>query len=136
MSGFIYLCIVTVFLLAGCGEPKLDYPRRAIPDGIRQSQQGLDWAAETFRKKCAYCHGHESEGRGPRADFFVPPAPDFHESKYRSADPAYLYWRIEDGKTVEPFLSKGSVMPAWGAHLKEREIWFLVAYLQQRASIN
>ena len=130
----IVIISAMVLLLAVCGEQKLDYPARQLPNDIAADQEGMLWAAETFRAKCAYCHGHESEGRGPRADFFEPPAPDFFERRYRSEDPAYLYWRIAEGKTVEPFLSRGSVMPAWGAHLSDRQIWLLTAFLQQRAT--
>ncbi len=130
------LFIALLFLIMsvpGCNDQQLNYPARQMPADIASDREGMRWAAETFLSKCAYCHGHESEGRGPRADFFEPPAPDFSESKYRSAEPAYLYWRIAEGKTVEPFLSRGSVMPAWGAHFSEREIWLLTAFLQQRA---
>jgi mono/diheme cytochrome c family protein len=48
-------------------------------------------------------------------------------------DPAYLYWRIEVGKSIEPFRAQGSVMPAWGMHLTEQQLWQIVAYLQVRA---
>ncbi len=111
----------------------MNYPSRQMPAGINQDQGALVAAEEIFQRKCAYCHGHSSEGRGERADFFQPPAPDFFEQKYRTIDPAYLFWRISEGKTAEPFLSQGSVMPAWGPHFTEREIWALVVYLQRRS---
>lgn len=85
-----------------------------------------------FLRNCAYCHGKVDEGRSPRQDYH-PPAPDFTESRYRQLDPAYLYWRIETGKTVEPYRGQGSVMPAWGPYLSETQIWQLVALIQQRA---
>ncbi len=83
--------------------------------------------------KCASCHGKPSEGRSDRAAFFKPAAPDFTDAHYQEIDPAYLYWRIEVGKTVEPYRSQGSVMPAWSAHFSEEKIWQIVAYLQARA---
>jgi len=86
-----------------------------------------------FMSKCASCHGKPSEGRSERAAFFKPSAPDFTEAHYSDDSPAYLYWRIEVGKTVEPFLSQGSVMPAWGVHFSEEQTWQLVAYLNSRA---
>jgi len=85
-----------------------------------------------FSDKCASCHGKPSEGLSGRAAFFQPPAPDFSETHYRDSDPAYLFWRIEVGKTVEPYLSSGSVMPSWRG-LTDQEIWQLVAYLKKRA---
>jgi len=130
-----FLKIVSILLLLatfGCSQQELSYPQRQMPAGLSQDQVGLAAAAETFSRNCAYCHGHADEGRGERASFFDPPAPDFYAQEYRTVDPAYLFWRISEGKMAEPFLSQGSVMPAWGPHLTDRQIWLLVAYLQQR----
>jgi len=134
MQRTIVLLSILILTVVGCSEPQINYPSRQMPAGLEQDRAGLAWAAETFLAKCAYCHGRENEGRGSRADFFNPPAPDFHEDIYRTVDPAYLFWRITEGKTVEPFLSRGSVMPAWGMHFSERQTWLLVIYLRQRAS--
>jgi len=68
-----------------------------------------------------------------QADRFNPPAPDFLAADYAEEAPAYLFWRIETGKHIEPFYSQGSVMPAFGAYFSERQIWQLVAYLRNRA---
>lgn len=118
--------------VAACGERKPAYPPRQPPSGVLNDAAQIAAGRAIFRQKCAYCHGHADEGRSPRADFFQPPAPDFTAPAYRSADPAYLFWRIEVGKTVEPYLSSGSVMPAWDG-LPDAEIWQLVAYLKSRA---
>ena len=93
----------------------------------------LSFGQELFRNKCVSCHGKPSEGRSERAAFFKPASSDFTDAHYQEVDPAYLYWRIETGKTVEPYRSQGSVMPAWGIHFSEQEIWQIVAYLQTRA---
>lgn len=124
--------IVSVLLLLGCSQQEPSYPQRQMPAGLLDEPKGLELAALQFHRNCAYCHGHSGEGRGERADFFDPPAPDFFAEKYRTIDPAYLFWRIAEGKTVEPFQSRGSVMPAWGPHFSDDEIWYLVAYLRQR----
>lgn len=118
--------------LAACGEPPPSYPPRAVPAGLLADSARIAAGQLLFREKCATCHGKPSEGRSPRADFFQPPAPDFTDPSYRGTDPAYLFWRIEAGKTVEPYLSRGSVMPAWRG-LSDEEIWQLVAYLRSRA---
>lgn len=125
--------LALVLMLAACGEQKASYPPRQVPAGILGDAAAIAAGRTLFKDKCATCHGSPDEGRSPRADFFQPPAPDFRESRYRSSDPAYLYWRIAAGKTVEPFAGQGSVMPAWGATLGEAEIWQLVAYLMARA---
>lgn len=119
--------------LASCGERQPGYPARQAPAGVLGDASQIAAGRVLFREKCASCHGKPDEGRSPRADFFQPPAPDFRERTYRERDPAYLYWRIETGKTVEPYAGQGSVMPPWGATLSEAEIWQLVAYLKARA---
>jgi len=126
------LALALLLTLAACGEQKPAYPSRTAPAGLLGDPVQIAAGKVIFREKCASCHGHINEGRSPRANFFQPPAPDFTAADYRTADPAYLFWRIEIGKTVEPYLSQGSVMPAWPG-LSEQKIWQLVAYLQARA---
>ncbi|MDT8440703.1 MAG: cytochrome c [Desulfuromonadales bacterium] len=123
--------MVGLLIFTACGQP-FDYPARQAPAGLLADLTQIDAGWQLFLEKCASCHGKPSEGRSPRAAFFTPPAPDFTEERYRTTAPDYLYWRIEVGKTVEPFRSQGSVMPAWGT-LPEREIWQMVAYLKARA---
>lgn len=123
-------CLTAV--LAACGEQQPAYPARQAPAGLFGDAVQVAAGKALFHEKCASCHGKPDEGRSPRADFFHPPAPDFTEPTYRGADPAYLFWRIEVGKSVEPYLSQGSVMPAWRG-LPDQEIWRLVAYLRTRA---
>jgi mono/diheme cytochrome c family protein len=121
-----------LLLLTACTEQRPDYPSRQLPAGVLTDTAQLAAGKTLFHDKCASCHGHADEGRSPRADFFQPPAPDFTEPAYRTLAPDYLFWRIETGKTVEPYLSRGSVMPAWRG-LSDAEIWQLVAYLRTRA---
>ncbi len=125
------LCIL--FFMAGCGDSSATYPSRQMPDGLMSDNSQLQQGHQLFMDKCAHCHGKPSEGRSERASFFNPPAPDFTDIRYRQIDPAYLYWRIEVGKTVEPYRSQGSVMPAWGVHFSPEQIWQIVAYLRSRA---
>lgn len=123
----------STLLTAGCSEQKAAYPHREMPSGLMEDATQLHLGQQLFMSKCASCHGKPSEGRSARASFFQPPAPDFSDRHYRDITPAFLYWRIEVGKQVEPYRSQGSVMPAWGAHFSEQQIWQLVAYLQSRA---
>ena len=114
-------------------QQQTDYPQRQMPAGLLADADQVAAGRQLFMEKCASCHGKPHEGRSERAAFFDPPAPDFHDPRYRQIDPAYLYWRIDTGKTVEPYRSRGSVMPAWGPHFSSQEIWQLVAYLKSRA---
>ena len=127
------IALTFLLILSSCSEPDISYPQRSRPAGLNIDVKRLAIAQQFFIRHCANCHGTLSEGRMSRADFFQPAAPDFTSSSYRQIDPAYLFWRISEGKMVEPFLSQGSVMPGWGAHLSEEEIWGLVVYLQTRS---
>ena len=129
----LFFVLLIVFPLYGCAEEIVDYPARTMPDGILKDKIELSRGEALFMDKCAFCHGKPGEGRSDRATFFEPPAPDFTDAHYQRMDPAYLYWRIEVGKSIEPFRSQGSVMPAWGMHLTEQQLWQIVAYLQVRA---
>jgi len=129
----ISLSVVLLITIAACGEQKPAYPVRQAPAGVLADAAQIAAGKALFHEKCATCHGKPDEGRSPRADFFQPAAPDFTDPGYRSADPAYLFWRIEVGKTVEPYLSRGSVMPSWRG-LPDQEIWQLVAYVKTRSS--
>ena len=129
---YVLVTAIIIFVLVSCGEQAIDYPDRQVPGGLLGNASQIAAGEGIFLAKCASCHGKPSEGRSGRAAFFEPPAPDFTEMRYRSADPAFLFWRIEVGKTVEPYLSQGSVMPAWSG-LPEQEIWQLVAFLKARA---
>jgi len=128
----ISLVLGLLFALTSCSEQNPGYPARTAPAGVLTDAIQIAAGRVLFHDKCATCHGKPEEGRSPRANFFQPPAPDFSSPSYRGIDPAYLFWRIEVGKTVEPYLSRGSVMPSWRG-LSDAEIWQLVAYLKARA---
>lgn len=130
----LLFCGMAVVLLNACGKELPDFPARTPPAGMLDNPTAATVGAELFRRHCASCHGRVEEGRSPRADFFQPPAPDFREARYRSLPADYLYWRIATGKNAEPFASRGSVMPAWEATLREEEIWQMVAYLRSRGT--
>jgi mono/diheme cytochrome c family protein len=124
------LLLSLLLLLTACGE-SASYPERTPPEDFLQMQTNVEAGRELFREHCVLCHGTLEEGRSLRAEF-NPPASTFEAIRYRSVDPAYLFWRITKGKTVEPYLSLGSVMPAWGPHFTSEQIWQLVAYIRIR----
>ncbi|MDF1580989.1 MAG: cytochrome c [Desulfuromonadales bacterium] len=126
------LTIILMLMLLACSLEQPEYPALTPPENFA-SPQNIKIGAELFKQKCASCHGHPSEGRSLRADFFQPPAPDFSATFYKEVDPAYLFWRIRTGKTIEPWQSQGSVMPAWNDHLGDAQVWQLVAYLRSRS---
>jgi mono/diheme cytochrome c family protein len=131
------LPILCLLLLVACsGEQTGSFPELAVPQPLLADKQAQQAGEQLFIRHCRECHGTAGEGRVPSAFDFQPPAPNFYDSRYVTLDPAYLFWRISKGKMVEPYLSRGSVMPAYGPHFTAQQIWQLVAYLQQRAAGN
>jgi mono/diheme cytochrome c family protein len=128
------LLVLTGGLLipAACSNRTPSYPERQAPAGVLDSPAAIASGHQLFDAHCSMCHGALEEGRLPNAGHFVPVPPTFLSPRYQRLDPAYLFWRISKGKTVEPYLSEGSVMPAWGAYFSDRQIWDLVAYLRHR----
>lgn len=133
MQKLFVLLSVTTLVLFACSDESYQVPQRTVPADLLSEEDSQQCGENLFFKMCRECHGTLAEGRNPRAERFVPPAPDFYEHHYAGKDPAYLYWRIEEGKRVEPFRRRGSVMPAWKPHLSEEQIWCLVAFLKQRS---
>lgn len=127
------LCLLLVQISACQRGGSQDYPDRTVPTALLSESSSIQHGSELFERHCLECHGTAAEGRNPRAVEFEPPAPDFRDASYAKIEPAYLYWRISDGKRSEPFFSMGSVMPAFEPYLTERQIWQLVAYLRARS---
>ncbi len=127
-----FLFLLAAFLLGACSEkgtPDLPPP----PAGLLGDRVKISAGRQLFVAHCAECHGSISEGRTQRAARLNPLPPDFHERRYRTVLPGYLYRRIEWGRKMGPFRSTGSVMPAWGPHLQPQQIWSLVAFIRYRA---
>jgi mono/diheme cytochrome c family protein len=133
--GRCVLPILLVGVLAAC-HPSTDYPRRKPPQGFLENPGHQKAGRILFEQHCVSCHGTIEEGRSPSADHLKPQPTDFASKSLRSVDPGFLFWRISKGKTVEPYLSKGSAMPAWGHYFSDRQIWELVAYLRERNVSN
>jgi mono/diheme cytochrome c family protein len=131
----LFFLLLSLGLLLGCSSSeRAELP--SPPAGLLGNSDKIATGRQLFAAHCAECHGSIAEGRTQRAARFKPAAPDFQESGYRTALPGYIYLRIERGRKMEPFSSAGSVMPPWGAHLREEQIWSLVAYIRYRAAIS
>ncbi len=127
-----FLLTVLFFLLAGCSpSDEIDLP--VPPAGLLGDAVRVALGKRLFAAHCAECHGSLAEGRTSVAARLTPLPPDFHERRYRSMLPGYLFRRIEQGRKLEPFRSSGSVMPAWQQYLSQDQIWALVAFIRYRA---
>ena len=85
-----------------------------------------------FEQQCTSCHGIDGRGTGPAASALTHKPADlthhFHAGPGKGD--AYLYWRITEGGTTEPFKSQNSAMPAF-SFLSEKERWDILTYVHQ-----
>jgi mono/diheme cytochrome c family protein len=85
----------------------------------------------TYDKICATCHGTTGKGDGPAAAV-LPTKPRNHtDGKYMNTlTDDYVFKIIKEGGTA---VGKAQFMPAWGAQIKDPEIWNVVAYIRTLA---
>jgi mono/diheme cytochrome c family protein len=79
-----------------------------------------------FQKYCVTCHGDFGEGNGPASAALDPKPKNLKEAQNMFSD-GYLFWRISEGGTMEPFKSS---MPPWKSVLDEDEIWEIIVYIR------
>jgi mono/diheme cytochrome c family protein len=139
----VVLALVCAGLLVGCrsGEDGSDSPVGEISDipgevpqkyrelvnPLHDDPEALARGTDAYRALCIQCHGESGQGDGPEAKGFDPPPGDLSRPEMGERSDGYLYWRIADGGSFEPF---NSLMPAWGTLLSDTEIWELVSYLR------
>jgi mono/diheme cytochrome c family protein len=79
-----------------------------------------------YQRLCASCHGASGRGDGPVGQVLNPKPSDFTKHVGYHGD-GYFFKVIKEGG---PAAGKSVAMPAWGAQLKEEEIWNVIAYLR------
>ena len=81
-----------------------------------------------FIANCAMCHGETGDADGPASSALDPkPARLSDAETIRDLSDAYLFWRISEGGTMNPF---NSAMPAWKGIYGEEQIWQLVTFIR------
>jgi len=103
-----------------------------------QSSVAIRRGKAIYAKNCASCHGADGKGRGPLAANLPHPPADLtsHFHRQPGDGDAYLFWRISEGGSVEPFKSMQSSMPAFKAMLSENERWDTLAYVHKQFHIR
>jgi mono/diheme cytochrome c family protein len=92
------------------------------------SEQQLARGAACYLQKCAQCHGGPGFAQAEIGRSMQPlPGPLVDASGKWT--PAELYWITRNG-------IKMSGMPAWQHHLREDELWAVVAFVQQLPALT
>lgn len=97
----------------------LTNPETADTDSLARGE-------EIFTASCATCHGDEGQGDGPGAAALDPAPPPLNHTVHMLSD-AYLFYRISEGGSFEPF---NSAMPAWRDALSETDRWHVINYMR------
>ncbi|NIN34865.1 MAG: c-type cytochrome, partial [Gammaproteobacteria bacterium] len=101
-----------------------------LTNPVPLSEESLARGAEIYSANCAACHGDGGMGDGPAAANLNPaPAPVAHTSLMLGD--SYLFWRISEGGTAEPF---NSTMPPWKTTLDEQARWDVINYMRALGS--
>lgn len=84
-----------------------------------------------YETQCVVCHGLDGEGTGPIAGNLTHRPADLTNHFHRGPGlgDGYLFWRVSEGGTVEPFKSQGSAMPAFKKTLTERQRWDALTFV-------
>ena len=84
-----------------------------------------------YQQQCSSCHGADGRGTGPLAAALPHPPADLtnHFHTQPGNGDAYLFWRVSEGGTMEPFVSMDSAMPAFKSILSIEERWDVLAYV-------
>jgi mono/diheme cytochrome c family protein len=88
----------------------------------------VEAGAKLYKTNCGSCHGAKGDGNSPVGKALNPKASDLTDGSVMSKlGDDYLYWRIAEGGSGDPF---NSAMAGFGGDLSEEEIWQLVAYIR------
>lgn len=108
-----------------------DYAGRQPPSAnFLAEPAALAAGQKLYHANCATCHGDAGRGDGPAGHARDLKPADLTDPRGVAGRPLdYWFWRVSEGGTVEPFHSRGSVMPAWKYQLTEAERWQAIAYV-------
>src|SRR5215831_5605657 len=106
-----------------------EYAKQSPAVGLWTDRTALDRGRTIYETQCAICHGPRGAGDGPAATSLTPKPPSLQDAAMvAEMTPEYWFWRVSEGGAVEPYKSKGSVMPAYKTTLSAEDRWAVIAY--------
>ena len=106
-----------------------EYRSAHVPSAAWTDPRMIARGREIYMTRCAVCHGDEGRGDGPAVTALPVKPPDLRDpGMVGEMAGNYWFWRISEGGLVEPFRSKGSIMPAWKDELSVEDRWAVIAY--------
>jgi mono/diheme cytochrome c family protein len=81
-----------------------------------------------FQQMCVQCHGGPGVERSDAGEGLYPKGPDLADAKQDWA-PQELFWITKNGL-------KMTGMPAWGRTSEDKDIWAMVAFMEQLPAIS
>ena len=101
-----------------------------LTNPVTADEASLERGEEIYTTYCVVCHGEGGMGDGAGAANLDPaPAPLAHTSRMLGDD--YLYWRVSEGGSHDPF---NSAMPAWEDAFDETARWDVINYVRALGS--
>ena len=95
---------------------------KQLKNPVPETPAALETAKNTYKNKCANCHGDAGAGDGPDAERYDPPPADFTDPKImRGVTDGELFYKISEGKKP---------MPAFKTKLTEEQRWQLVLLIR------
>ena len=110
-------------------DPPAEYADKA--SDVWSNVDAIARGKKIWEKYCLSCHGEDGQGTGLMAESLSHLPADMTNNFHIAPGlgDAYLFWRLSEGGTIEPFKSLGSRMPPFKDVLSEQERWDVLAYV-------
>ncbi len=109
-------------------NPEVPEEYEDLTNPLAGDSEAISSGSKLFVANCAACHGESGKGDGPASAGLDPKPAALSDGELPSdLSDAYLYWRIAEGGSADPF---ESAMPSWKGIFGDEQIWQLVTFIR------